>query len=191
MGNNKWKKSFTLRSWLATVVMMLGALGFGDVALATSNVNQISCTYFQNASGVGTGTWENGVGSAFAESFELRPGEGQFVGAIWTNTEGTMANGFCTLIRGTESEQSIIVENYIYRGRRIGTVVESDCYAIGDDVVLVRVDQRHLNRGEFLESVLSWEPPQTPNFKLKVYFPTIKETQNIGLTLESKCNLLN
>lgn len=176
--NGRLKMSFLFKT---LIVFALAP----HLAFSSENINQITCTHFKESE-----RWAAGISSSFAESFDLAAGEIQFVGALWTTSNPSEANGICTLIRGMKEPDMVEIENYIYTGERIGAVAETDCYAIGDKIQLVKKIVKILNRGEFLQSELAWEPPETPLLKYTIYIPTLSELEDISATLQTKCQEL-
>jgi hypothetical protein len=151
-------------------------------AWASNNLNHLSCIYFHDQKG-----WYFYSSQSNGSKFNLsKDGQRDMVGA-WTSERPAPNYAICTKMVGTDSDEVVNIKSEKYQAKVI-TVIGAGCSVSGTDVNLVSDGISSVARGSFSELESDWLVLPSPDkIKVKTYFPTEDEIENLDQIAQKKC----
>lgn len=157
---------------------------FTTSALATSNVNFISCYYDH----MEDGWWLSRILSSEV-AYDLAVNESRILNGAWTSEKPKGPEyAVCNMATGTSTDDVIMMTSYKFEAKEFKPFNGNSCEEFdGTDIKLISKENIELNRGDHSEMLSDWLPPQPDKFSIRTYFPKPEEIDQIRQISERKC----
>lgn len=162
--------------------------GLSSICFASSDLNHIGCVYALEKSG-----WRLILNSSSTDKYNLDEGNRRVLSGAWTSHKPTGLNfAYCTAMVGTTSDNSVVIETYRYQATEFELLESSnDCTFKGTAVELISKESKVVQRGGTAELEIEWIPPYHKRLRVKEYFPTLEELNNLDEISPRKCQELS